>query len=69
LLLIGSVIGVVAAIGLSPALQTVLFEVKGIDPRIYLGVGALLFSATLFASWIPAHQASRIDPIQALHTE
>ena len=69
LLLIGSVIGVVAAVGLSPALQTVLFEVKGIDPRIYLGVGALLFSATLFASWIPAHQASRIDPIQALHTE
>src|SRR5438552_2779538 len=69
LLLIGSVIGVVAAIGLSPALQTVLFEVKGIDPRIYLGVGALLFSATLFASWIPAHRASRVDPIQALHTE
>jgi putative ABC transport system permease protein len=69
LLLIGSVIGLVAAIALSRALQTVLFEVEGIDPRIYLGVGALLFSATLFASWIPAHQASRIDPIQALRTE
>src|SRR5438309_4484493 len=49
LLLIGSVIGVVAAIGLSPALQTVLFEVKGIDPRIYLGVGVVLFAATFFA--------------------
>jgi putative ABC transport system permease protein len=69
LLLIGSVIGLVLAIALSRALQTVLFEVKGIDPGIYLGVGALLFSATLFASWIPAHRASRVDPIQALRTE
>src|SRR5205814_4273259 len=45
LLLIGSVIGLVAALALSRALQSVLFEVKGIDPRIYLGVGALLFAA------------------------
>ena len=43
LLLIGSMIGLVAAVALSRALQTVLFEVKGIDPRIYLGAGALLF--------------------------
>jgi len=69
LLLIGSAIGLVAAVALSRALQTVLFEVKGIDPRIYLGVGALLFSATLFASWIPARRASRVDPMIALRTE
>src|SRR5205809_1862470 len=69
LLLIGSVIGVVAAVGLSPALQTVLFEVEGIDPRVYLGVGLLLFVATFLASWIPARRASRIDPIVALRIE
>jgi putative ABC transport system permease protein len=69
LLLIGSVIGLVAAIALSRALQTVLFEVKGIDPRIYLGVGALLFAATFLASWIPARRATRVDPIVALRTE
>ena len=69
LLLIGSVIGLVSAIVLSRALQSVLFEVKGIDPRIYLGVGVLLFSATLIASWIPARRASRVDPIIALRTE
>jgi len=69
LLFIGSVIGLVATIALSRALQTVLFEVKGIDPRIYLGVGALLFTATFFASWIPARRASRVDPIIALRTE
>jgi putative ABC transport system permease protein len=69
LLLIGSAIGLVAAFALSRVLQTVLFEVKGIDPRIYLAVGALLFAATFLASWIPARRASRVDPIQALRTE
>jgi putative ABC transport system permease protein len=69
LLLIGSAIGLLAAFALSRVLQTVLFEVKAIDPRIYLGVGALLFAATFFASWIPARRASRVDPIQALRAE
>jgi putative ABC transport system permease protein len=69
LLLIGSVFGLVAAFALSRALQSVLFEVKGIDPRIYLGVGALLFAATFLASWIPARRASRVDPIQALREQ
>ena len=69
LLLIGSVIGLVAAFALSRVLQSVLFEVKGIDARIYLGVGLILFGATLLAAWIPARRASRVDPIVALHTE
>jgi len=50
-------------------LQRMLFDVRGIDPRIYLAVGALLFIATFFASWIPARRASRVDPIIALQAE
>jgi putative ABC transport system permease protein len=69
LLLIGSVIGLITAFALSRMLQSVLFEVKDIDPRIYLGVGLILFGATLVAAWIPARRASRVDPIVALHTE
>ena len=69
LLLIGSAIGLLGAIALSRALQTVLFEVSGIDTRIYIGVGLLLLAATLLASWIPARRASRVDPIIALRTE
>src|SRR5262249_8116048 len=69
LLLIGSVIGLVAAFALSRVLQSVLFDINGLDPRIYLGVGVLLFAATFFASWIPARRASRVDPIVALRTE
>ena len=69
LLLIGSAIGLIAAFSLSRALQSVLFDVTGFDPIIYLGGGALLFAATLFASWIPARRASRVDPIIALRSE
>src|SRR5437588_4610618 len=57
LLLIGSAIGLAASLALSRALQSVLFEAGGIDPRIYLAVGALLFIATFFASWLPARRA------------
>jgi len=69
LLLIGSMIGLVAALALSRVLQGVLFEIKGIDPRIYIGAVAILFSTTFLASWIPARRASRVDPIIALRTE
>src|SRR5437899_3592001 len=69
LLLVGSAIGLAAAFALSRALQSVLFEVKGVDARIYLGVGALLFAATFLASWLPARRASRMDPIIALRAE
>src|SRR5437879_3559306 len=69
LLLVGSAIGLVAAFALSRALQNVLFEVKGIDPKIYFGVGALLSAATFFASWIPARRASRVNPVVAFRAE
>jgi putative ABC transport system permease protein len=69
LLLIGSTIGLVAAFAISRVLQTVLFEVTGIDPGIYLGVGLILSGAAFLAAWIPARRASRIDPIVALRTE
>jgi ABC-type antimicrobial peptide transport system permease subunit len=69
LLVIGSAIGLLAAIAVSRALQNLLFEAKGLDPRIYLAVGALMFAATLLASWIPARRASRVDPIIALRAE
>jgi ABC-type antimicrobial peptide transport system permease subunit len=69
LLVIGSAIGLLSAIAVSRALQSLLFEAKGLDPRIYLAVGGIMFAATLLASWIPARRASRVDPIIALRAE
>src|SRR5881394_3495521 len=63
LLLVGSIIGLVSAITLSRFLQRVLFEASGADPRIYLGVAAVMFAATMVACWLPARRASRVDPM------
>lgn len=69
LLLIGAVIGLGSAIGLSKFLQRVLFEANGADAEVYFGVSIVMLVATLLASWIPARRASRVDPIVALRTE
>src|SRR5437763_12438626 len=69
LLLVGSIIGLVSAITLSRFLQRVLFEASGADPRIYLGVAAVMFAATMVACWLPARRASRVDPMVALRIE
>jgi putative ABC transport system permease protein len=69
LLMIGGGIGLVSAIALSRLLQSILFQVKGADPKIYLGVGAVLIGATFIACWIPARRASRVDPIVALRED
>src|SRR5438045_8053223 len=49
LLLVVTIIGLVSAITLSRFLQRVLFEASGADSRIYLGVAAVMFGATLLA--------------------
>jgi putative ABC transport system permease protein len=69
LLMLGSAIGLLGIIAISRVLQAVLFEASALDLRVYLGVGVVLFAATLLASWIPARRASRVDPIVALRTE
>ena len=69
LLVIGGSIGIVSAIAVSRALQSVLFEVQGADPVMYCAVALLLAGATLLACWIPARRASRVDPITALRAE
>ncbi len=69
LLAIGCVIGLIGAVALSRLLQSVLFEVKGADPKIYLAVGLLLSAVAFIACWIPARRASRVDPLVALREE
>jgi len=69
LLLVGSAMGLAGAIAVSHFLQRLLFEVGGVDPGIYLEVGAVLLSATFLACWIPARRASRVDPVVALRSE
>jgi predicted permease len=68
LALIGVVIGVAAAYGLSRYMSTLLFGVEARDPLVFVGVPLLLAVIALVAVWVPAARASRIDPLGALRS-
>jgi putative ABC transport system permease protein len=66
---LGAAVGLVAAIGLSRLMATLLFEVHPLDPLTYGIVVAALMAAAALASYIPARRIGRINPIEALRAE
>ena len=69
LICIGIVLGLIGAIAASHALQAVLYNVGALDlPAFAIAIGALAFIA-LFACFLPARRASRVDPIIALRED
>jgi ABC-type lipoprotein release transport system permease subunit len=46
-----------------------LYEVSPTDPLTFGGAALLLGCVALLACWIPAHRATRIEPMAALRCE
>ena len=63
------VLGLIAAVGLGRAAQTVLFDVKPSDPVSLAAAAAILGVVSLAACYVPARRASRVDPVIALTEE
>ena len=69
LTLTGLALGTGATLLLSRFLEALLFGVSARDPILLGLVILLLGSISLVASWIPAAQATRVDPVKALRAE
>jgi putative ABC transport system permease protein len=65
----GLVLGFVGAVALSRVIRSLLFGVSANDPLIYGTVTLVLAGAALFACWIPARRASRVNPMITLRAE
>ena len=65
----GVAIGSVIGLWLSRGLARQLYGVEPWDPAVFLAVVAVLVGTGLAACFIPAHRATRIDPVIALRHE
>jgi ABC-type antimicrobial peptide transport system permease subunit len=66
LIALGGLVGIAAGLLLSQVLRSFLFGVKPLDPLTFLAAPLLLVAVGVFASYIPARRASRIDPAAVL---
>jgi predicted permease len=69
LAVIGTAIGLAIGFGGTRLLKTLLYGVSASDPITFTAVTLLLGSVALLACWLPAHRATRVDPMVALRAE
>ena len=62
----GMTVGTVAAFATTRLVASMLFRVDAADPTTFLLAGLFLGAVALFATWLPAFRATRIDPMSAL---
>jgi putative ABC transport system permease protein len=66
---IGLLIGIVASVGLTRVMEPLLVGVTPTDPATFVAISGIFVLVATLACWIPAHRATRVDPVTALREE
>jgi putative ABC transport system permease protein len=66
---IGIVLGMVGAFGLSPLVASLLFGVSPADPATFGAVAAVIAGVAAVACVVPTRRATRVDPLAAIRME
>jgi predicted permease len=69
MVLSGALVGILAGLPINRGIANVLVGVSATDPLTFVSATFLLVAAALYACFIPARRAMRVDPIVALRYE
>lgn len=67
--MLGVLLGVAGSLALTRPMKNKIFGLTAFDPLTFAAVIILLTSAALRAAGLPAHRASKVDPMVALRAE
>ena len=67
--LVGGAVGLAGAVWIGKQAESILFEMKGVDPAVFIFAAVALTLVALTAGLVPAHRASRVDPMLALRDQ
>ena len=66
---IGGVVGLAMAVGLTRFMKSLIFQISPLDPLTFIAVPAILATAVILASYIPARRAVSLNPMEVLKAE
>jgi ABC-type antimicrobial peptide transport system permease subunit len=67
--LVGGALGLAAALALGRVARSLLYGIEGVQPAVLMAAALSLAAVALAAGLVPAHRASRINPMVALRND